>query len=320
MKSGIKAAGQGKRNLRIRSILLVLYDIVAVNAAYFLALWMRFDFQLSVILEGVYIQSWLRFLPIYTVVTIAVYYVFKLYHSIWQFASIPELLRGTAATIIAVVFHALGITLLFQRMPLFYYFLGALLQFILVLAARISYRLYLLLCDIRSENRNSKAVRVMIVGAGSAGHMLLRDIVHARELKEKVCCFIDDDPDKWGRYIEGVPIVGGRNDILVNVQKYAIDNIYIAIPSSSAAERRDILNICKETDCNLKNLPGLYQLLSGEVTISALKKVSIEDLLGREQIRPDLHEVRQFLHGKTVLVTGGGGSIGSELCWQIAAA
>ena len=148
--------------------------------------------------------------------------------------------------------------------------------------------------------------------------MILRDVMRAYETKAKVCCIIDDNPNKWGRYIEGVPIVGGRYDILINAEKYKIDQIFLAIPSASAQERRDILNICKETRCEMKILPGMYQLVNGEVSVNKMKDVAVEDLLGREPIKVNMEEIFQYLSGKTILVTGGGGSIGSELCRQIA--
>ncbi len=158
----------------------------------------------------------------------------------------------------------------------------------------------------------------MLIGAGAAGRLILRDIRSAQETNDKVVCIIDDNPNKWNRYIDGVPIVGGRDDILKNVEKYHVSKIYLAIPSASAENKRDILNICNETGCELRQLPGMYQLVLGEVSVSAMKEVSVEDLLGREPIRADLQEVYAFVNGKTVLVTGGGGSIGSELCRQIA--
>ena len=148
--------------------------------------------------------------------------------------------------------------------------------------------------------------------------MILRDLNSSKETNDKVVCIIDDNPNKWSRYIDGVPVVGGRDDILANVEKYRVNKIFLAIPSASAQNKRDILNICSETDCQLKQLPGMYQFVLGQVTVSAMKNISIEDLLGREQIKTDLKEVYDFLNGKTVLVTGGGGSIGSELCRQIA--
>ena len=159
----------------------------------------------------------------------------------------------------------------------------------------------------------------MLIGAGSAGQMILRDMHNASEISDEVVCIIDDDVNKWGRFIDGVPIVGGRDDILSSADKYRVNKIYLAIPSATAEDRRDILNICQETGCELRNLPGMYQLVLGDITVSAMKKVSVEDLLGREPIRANMEDVYAFIQGKIVMVTGGGGSIGSELCRQIAA-
>jgi len=203
-------------------------------------------------------------------------------------------------------------------MPITYYFIGAVLQFGLIVGIRFSYRFVLLLRGRNVSGASGDEKKVMLIGAGNAGQMILRDLRNAKELREKVCCIIDDNPNKWHRYVEGIPVVGGRDDILLNVQEYKIDKIYIAIPTASAESRRDILNICKETKCELKNLPGMYQLASGEVSIKDMKDVAIEDLLGREPVKLDLEPVFEFLHGKVVMVTGGGGSIGSELCRQIA--
>ena len=171
----------------------------------------------------------------------------------------------------------------------------------------------------KEKHSESEIQNVMIIGAGAAGQMILRDMNRARELSDKVACIIDDNSNKWGRFIDGVPIVGGRDSILESVEKYNIKKVYIALPSASVESKRDIINICKETECELKNLPGMYQLVSGEVSVSNLRDVSIEDLLGREPIKVEMQEVFDFIHGKTVLVTGGGGSIGSELCRQVAA-
>ncbi|MBO4310163.1 MAG: polysaccharide biosynthesis protein [Lachnospiraceae bacterium] len=301
------------------SIFLVLYDILAVSVSYFAALWFRFDCMFSRIPEH-YIKPWMMFTPFYIVFCIIVFYFLRLYKSIWRFASYNELLRTMMASFITCVFHIVFITIFLQRMPISYYCIGAVLQFGLVLSIRFSYRFVLLL---RKEtglgnNRGERSSNVMIIGAGEAGQMLLRDVNRARELSDKVVCFIDDNPNKWKRYIDGVPVVGGRDSILENVEKYKVNKIYLAIPSASVSERRDILNICKETDCELKNLPGMYQLVKGEVSVSNLKNVSIEDLLGRDTIKVEMNEVFDFIHGKTVLVTGGGGSIGSELCRQVA--
>ena len=189
-----------------------------------------------------------------------------------------------------------------------------------VLAVRFAYRFVLLE---RSKGvkilQKIPAHRVMLIGAGSAGQMILRDLHSAPEAKDRVCCIIDDNSNKWGRFIEGVPIVGGREHILLNVEKYKIEKIFLAIPSASAAQRRDILEICKATTCELKNLPGVYQFVDGTITASAMKEVAVEDLLGREPVQVNMDEIYDFLTGKVIMVTGGGGSIGSELCRQIAA-
>ena len=158
----------------------------------------------------------------------------------------------------------------------------------------------------------------MLIGAGSAGQMILRDLHNSDEVNERVCCIIDDDANKWGRFIDGVPVIGGRDDILLNVEKYRIEKIFLAIPSASAEQRRDILDICKETNCELKNLPGVYEFVTGKVTAKSMKDVAVEDLLGRDSVKVNMDEIYSFIADKVILVTGGGGSIGSELCRQIA--
>ena len=300
------------------SVLLAIYDLIAVNLSYFLALWLRFDCTFSLI-EEKYFSAWKGFIPVYSLICILVFVLLRLYRSLWRFASYFELLHVFYASLITTVAHVTGITLLFRRMPISYYCIGPVIQFLLVLGVRFFYRFMLLLHDGKPERSGERLRRVMLIGAGSAGQMILRDVRRSGEINEQVVCIVDDNPNKWNRYIDGVPIIGGRDDILSAVDRYQIDKIYFAIPSASAAQRRDILHICSETECELKNLPGMYQLALGEVTVSTLRDVSIEDLLGREQIHTELDEVFQFIHGKTVLVTGGGGSIGSELCRQIAA-
>jgi len=296
--------------------LLVLYDLAVINFSYITALWLRYDLKFSTINPS-YLKAWASFTPIYSVFCLIVFWRTRLYKSIWKYASYTELLYIIKATIITAVFHILFITVFFRRMPISYYIMGPTLQFIFMTIIRFSYRFVLLL---RNERANTKTFgRVMIIGAGNAGQAISRDIRRSREINDKVMCFIDDEPNKWGRYIDGVPIVGGRDSILENVEKFRIQKIYLAIPSATAEQRRDILDICKETDCELKNLPGMYQFMKGEITVSQMKKVSVEDLLGREPIKADMKEVFDFINGKTVLVTGGGGSIGSELCRQIAA-
>ncbi len=302
---------------KVISACLVFYDIIAINLSYFLALWLRFDTRYSAIPAN-YLNAFIRFSPFYTVICLVIFWRLRLYNSIWRFASYNELIRCIAAAFFTSIIQIVGITVFFRRMPITYYFTGAVLQFGLVVGIRFSYRFVLLL---RGRNRNrsiNEEKKCMLVGAGNAGQMILREIRSSAEIHEKVCCIIDDNPNKWHRYIDGIPVVGGRDDILLNVEEYDIDKIYIAIPAASAENRRDILNICKETKCELKNLPGIYQLASGEVSIKDMRDVAIEDLLGRDTIELDLNSVFTFLHRKTVLVTGGGGSIGSELCRQIA--
>ena len=298
------------------ALLLLVYDAIAVNFAYFLALWFRFDCRFSAIPDQ-YLEPFLHFAPIYTAFCLAAFLLLKLYNSLWRYASYRELTRTVGSSLITSVFHIVFITLLYKRMPISYYILGMLFQFAFVLGIRFSYRLMLLLKN--NAKKDDSLKKVMIIGAGSAGQMILRDLNHSQRPKDKVVCIIDDNPNKWHRDIDGVPIVGGRDDIFAAVNKYNVDKIYLAIPSISAADRRDILNICKETECELKNLPGLLQLASGDVTVREMKEVSIEDLLGRDPIRTDMTEAFEMIHGKVVLVTGGGGSIGSELCRQIAA-
>ena len=312
---------------QIIALLLVCYDLIAVEAAYFLGLWFRFDCLFSHIPAN-YLQAWIRFSPIYLLCCFIVFHVFRLYRSIWRFASYVELIRVAEACAITSAFHIIFITRFFARMPVSYYVAGAVLQFGMVLGIRFSYRLVLL---IRSRNAAAQAAadakaalqhprnrNVMLVGAGNAGQMILRDVKRDPGLRNRVVCIIDDNPNKWGRDIDGIPVVGGRRQIPEFAEKYQVDKIYIAIPSASRKVIREILEICKDTGCEIKNLPGYAQLVSGDVTVSDMRKVRIEDLLGRDPIQVDLSEIFQYLTGKTILVTGGGGSIGSELCRQIA--
>lgn len=297
---------------------LFVYDIFIVNAAFFLALMLRFDFHYSEIPIH-YLEPYLQFTPFYTVLCICVFWVMRLYRSIWRFASYNELIRVILATLITGIFQCVGITVLFKRMPLSYYVFGIVLQFCAVIGIRFSYRLILMLRNIREKKSAEKdATRIMIIGAGEAGRMLIREMNRRPEMNVNVCCIIDDNPNKWSRYVEGVPVVGNRDDILIYAKKYHIDRILYAIPSASAESKRDILNICKETGCELKTLPGLYQVVNGEVSVSKMQNVSIEDLLGRPPIQADMQQVYEFIHGKKVLITGAGGSIGSVAAKQVA--
>lgn len=299
------------------SIYLVVYDVIAINFAFFFGLWLRFDLQFSKIPRE-YFSAFLKFAPFYTVFTILVFAFRHLYNSLWRFASFNELTRIIEATVITGTFHIIGITVFVLRMPLSYYIIGICMQFGLTTVVRFGYRFINLERTRREKNAHIKH-NVMIIGAGAAGMAVLRELRSSMELNGKACCVIDDNSNKWNRLIEGVPIVGGRDSIMQAAKQYDIDMIMFAIPSASAQEKRDILNICKETHCELKSLPGIYQMATGEVLLSKMKPVAVEDLLGRDTIKVNMDEIFQYLKGKTILVTGGGGSIGSELCRQIAA-
>ncbi len=295
------------------------YDVMAINISYFIALWIRYDGVFSEIPEK-YLDPFVYFIPLYTVISLLIFYFARMYHSIWEYVSVRELMRTALGSIAASVSHIILITVIFGKMPISYYLWGSCFQVLMLLAARFSYRIFIALPGVFGTNTESKTYhRVMIIGAGDAGRMLLENIQKTRANTDRVICLIDDDPNKHNRYFDGVQIVGGRDDILHSVEKYSIDRIYIAIPSASKENIRDIVNICKETGCETKTLPDFYQYVNSGITASALKDVSVEDLLGRDPIRTDMKEVYDLIEGKTILVTGGGGSIGSELCRQVAA-
>ena len=298
------------------SILLAVYDIMAVNVSYFLALLFRFDGFFSQI-PDYYVRAYVKFIPIYTILCLVIFYASKMYQSVWQYASFNELAHTCIGSTVASLLHILLITVIYYRMPISYYLWGSCFQMILLVAARFSYRFLLL--EIRRVRSSDGSHNVMVIGAGGAGQTIIRSIVRNRLSGDKVVCIIDDNPNKWNRYIDGIPIVGGRDDIMHFVEKYDIDKIYIAIPSASKENKRDIINICSETNCVLKNLPDFYQYANTDINIGSLRDVSVEDLLGREPLRTDMSDVFEMIKGKTILVTGGGGSIGSELCRQIAA-
>ena len=299
------------------AVVLAVYDFIAVCLGYFLALYLRYDATYTSISQP-FIRAYARFIFPWALNSIVIFLFFKMYNSMWRFASFTELIRTFMGSMVSSVLHAVLITVIFTRMPISYYIWGAFFQFILLCIPRFAFRLVNLLRYNR-EPLKEGGKRVMIIGAGDAGQTILREIMTARELTDKVVCIIDDNPNKWNRYLEGVPIVGGRDEILSAVEKYNVDEIILAIPTASVQTKRDILAVCSETNCKLKQLPGIYQLVNGEVSVSSIREVAVEDLLGRDPIRTDMQEVFEFITGKTVLVTGGGGSIGSELCRQIAA-
>lgn len=294
--------------------ILMVYDFMAICFSYLLALLVRFDFKFSSI-ESQYLQGCYKGVLFYALFCVILFWFLKLYKSIWRFASYSELLRVILATVISGVLYPIVMLATHNKMPASYYLIGIVIQFCLTLGVRFSYRFILLLRS-RTSKKQSET-NVMLIGAGSAGQMIQRDIVGAREINEKVACFIDDNPNKWGRYIDNVVVYGGRDSIMEAVKKFDIKKIYVAIPSAKPQDKRDILRVCNETDCEIMNLPSMYQLYTGDVSVSKMKPVQIEDLLGRDPIKPDMTEVFDYVKDKVVLITGVG-SIGSELARQIA--
>ncbi len=309
---------------QIIAALMAAYDYCAVVGSYLLAIWIRFE---GIWVEDAepYLKAFARFIFPFGLVCIVIFFFFRMYNSIWRYASLMELARTFFGSLTASALHSVAISLLVcgglraHRMPISYYIIGAMLQFFLLLGVRFAYRFFQMMRKRQSAAASDETHRVMLVGAGSAGQMILRDMNQAREIHDKVVCIIDDNPNKWNRYMDGIPVVGGRDDILFAAKKYRVDKIFLTMPSATAEQKRDILTICNETGCELKQLPGLYQFVLDQISVSSMKKVSVEDLLGREPIRTNMEEVYSFVTDKVVLVTGGGGSIGSELCRQLAA-
>lgn len=300
-----------------RAFILLFLDIISVLVAYLAALLLRFDFIFSSIPRE-YVEGYIWSMPYWTVVTVVVFYGFRLYHSIWRFAGIDEAKRIVQAYILLAILYGVGIVAMNLHMPRSYYFTGYVFSLIMTTALRFSYRL---LRSYTTEQRmgHAEAVdRVMVIGGGSAGLTLIREMQSNNNLQTKVCCVIDDNPNKKGRLLEGVPIVGNRYDIEEKVKEYDITRIVYAIPATTGENRKAILNICKNTGCKMQTVPATYQLLNEEVSVTKLRDVEITDLLGRAQVKVNNTEILHSLKGKIVMVTGGGGSIGSELCRQIA--
>lgn len=297
-------------------LILMVYDFLAVAASYFVALWIRFDCKFDKIEAG-YLNAYYHTILVYAGFCVVVFWGLRLYKSIWRFASYSELIRVIMATVVTSLIHIVSMNGFVTRMPISYFLFGTVIQFGMTLGIRFAYRFVLLLRGRNAEQKGNEK-HVMLIGAGRGGQMILRDIKGSKETNEKVVCFIDDNPNKWGKYMDGIPVFGGRERIMEAVAKFEVKKIYVVIPSAKPEDKREILRICNETHCELLNLPGMYQLYSGEVTVSKMKPVQIEDLLGRDPIQTDMREVFEYITGKTVLITGVG-SIGSELARQIAA-
>ena len=301
-----------------KKILIVIADILAVIIAYGLALLLRFDMRYSKIPE-LYIEGYLYYIVLASVLLVCCYVIAKLYRSVWSYAGINEILKTCVASIVACVLTGVVFSIAIMRMPISFYLIGWILVFGFTASIRMMYRL-LRRMRIKADNSkgNTERQNIMIIGAGAAGLVLLREYRNSYYLTDKVKIFIDDNAQKWNKYLDGVLIEGGRDKILESVEKYRINKIILAMPSADRKDIRDILEICKETDCQIQTVQGVYQLVNGEVNVSKLRNVEIEDLLGRDPIEVNLDEILGYIKGKTVLVTGGGGSIGSEICTQLA--
>ena len=301
-----------------RAILIGCLDVLYICIAYFAALWLRFDFRFNDISEP-FVETYLRMILPWSGICILVFSLFGLYSSIWSFVSTDELIRILEAySVLAAVSFVLA-WVLELAMPKSVYVMGLIFSAVCTAGLRFSYRTLRYIRHHFSEhNRPSVQENVLIIGAGEAGKTLVSEFQTSAYVRSRVCCLIDDNPVKWGKRLCGIPIVGGREEIHAAVEKYRIHRIIYAIPSSSARTRKEILDICSTTGCQVQVVPGMYQLVNGEISVSKLRKVDVQDLLGREPIKVNLEEILHFISGKVVMVTGGGGSIGSELCRQIA--
>lgn len=302
-----------------RSVLVMVMDIVIILVSYLIALWVRFDFN-SANIPAEFIEGYLWAMPYWCAVTLLCLYIFRLYHSIWYFVGIMELNQLLQAYLLLVPLYIAGAWFMKLTMPKSWFLIGYVLTFLLHGALRFAYRFLRTMLN-HSLQKHGVGVtdRIMIIGAGEAGRMLVKEMRNSKHVHTQVCCVIDDNPNKKGKMMEGVPIVGNRHDIIQAVKDFQISRIIYAIPATTGQNRKEILNICKETNCRLQTIPGVYQLVNGEVKVSMLRDVDIADLLGRAQVKIDNEEVFRLIEGLKVMVTGGGGSIGSELCRQIAA-
>lgn len=301
--------------LLYRRIILLAYDIMAVFLSSVLALVIRYEFVYNSIKKE-FLDSIYSFMPMTIVITVVVFTLLKLYSSLWAFASVVELQNVVAACGVTAALNGIGLMLAGKPVPRSFYFMFVFLLIGFTFVSRFSYRFFR---SLKQKNRkNGESSNIMIIGAGEAANLIIKDIVNSKYTSMRIRCIIDDDVNKQGRYIQGIKVVGGRDKIKESVDVYEIDEIFIAIPSASRSVISELIDICKDTECKLRTLPGVYQLVNGEVSVSQLKDVDVEDLLGRDPIVVDLDSILGYVQNRCVLVTGGGGSIGSELCRQIA--
>ena len=314
MMKEIKRPFNAQKALRVAC--LVLADLILINLSAFLALYIRFEFDFRQLYATKFLRDMLIYAGINSACTILIFHILKLYNSLWEFASVSELVRITLGCFFSAVFYMVGMFMLHLTVPRSFPAIYMLILCLLCGALRLSYR-----CVRRTRAGlcSEGEKRTMLIGGGQAGAIALREFQTSPRSENKVVCIIDDSPNKVGSYLRGVKIVGGRSSIPAMAEKYDVDEIVLAIPSASRQEKLQILSYCHNTSCTLRTLPGICQLANGEVCIEQIREVDIEDLLGRETVKIDLDEVAAYITGKTVLVTGGGGSIGSELCRQAAA-
>ena len=301
--------------LLVRRFFLFLTDTFLLNACVYLSLIMRFDVGI-VSIEPQYISNYVENMLPYTIMSLLIFWLFRLYHSLWQYASIAEVYRIAEACIIVELVHFLSNKIAGNMLPRSCYFNAAIDLLSAICASRFMYRM---IRTVLNKYRNIKTSNnVMIIGAGEATNVIMREIQNSSYLaNSNIACIIDDDRRKVGKYIRGVKVIGTRDKIKEAAKLYDIDEIIFAIPSASNEVKRDILNICKETDCTLKILPGVYQMVDGEINVNSIRNVDVLDLLGRDPIEVDIESIMGYVKDKVIMVTGGGGSIGSELCRQL---
>ena len=309
---------------KVYRILLVIWDVICINGCSFLALFMRYDMNWDKFINshtvraGEYVQTLTDIMVVNTILTLIIFMVFHLYSSMWRFAGMSEVLNIALATGISGVMHLVLIKGVLNRpMPRTYFVIYVLLLFIVTVVIRFSYRLCRQLYKANSHGSHMR--NTLIIGAGEAGNMVINELKLSVNLDSHICGIIDDEKAKQGTYIQGIRVLGGRDQILPAVQKYKVNEIIVAMPSVSKKKVKNILEICQKTNAELKIVPGMYQFVNGEAQVEKIRPVQIEDLLGREPVRIDLDAVINYVKNKVVLVTGGGGSIGSELCRQVAA-
>ena len=305
------------REAVIKGAALFLLDAILIIVCMVGALWMRFDFSFRNI-EPAFWESVRSYMWINVVCTLLINAFCRLYTSLWRFASLEELKNALIAIVLSSFIQYCGMQLLDLPVPRSYIFIYMMLLAICIIGPRFSYRFLRIAFHNHEVIWQSKPVVTMVVGAGAAGYMLVREMKNSKHLNRKVPCIIDDDPKKIGTYLQGIPIVGRKEDIPFMAKKYNVEEIIIAIPTLKDEKQHELLDICQKTACKIKMLPGIYQMVNQEVDISMLRDVSIEDLLGREPVDLHMETIGNYITGKVILVTGGGGSIGSEICRQVA--